>query len=717
VKHTRTIDYPSPSSRHPFRRLIRSNPGFRQYLNLNRDLAVSMLLVLILFSLGSCARESRDRILFSDGFSGLETGMFSEPVGPHTEYHFLPEAAPKGNWAVSAFTWEDGSQRAWQVVEEDGAKVMLQSFDNLEMNHTHPMIVSGDSFWRDYTVSVRFSPESERAQSGFVFRYRNDRCYYFFGVERGVAVLRRVHHATGFHQPDVRTIGVAPFSWRPGQIMEAVVTVEGSHIDAWIDGKHLLEAEDDFYSAGRIGLMADVPTRYYGVEVRTSESGERLARSEREKWDREEARLQAENPKPVVWKKINTEGFGVGRNLRFGDLDGDGRMDVLIGQVVHHAWPRDSYSELSCLTAMTFDGKRLWQIGDPDPEKWHLTNDVAFQIHDLDNDGRNEVIYTRNFELIIADGATGRVLRKAPTPQSKAQADRYPRILGDCLYFCDLRGTGHDSDIIIKDRYWNIWALNNHLESMWEGACKTGHYPYAFDVDGDGKDELVVGYSLFDDDGTKLWSLDESVEDHADGVAVVNFSQEENAAPRILFAASDAGVFFTDLRGNILKHHWIGHGQNPAVADFRPDLPGLEALSINFWGNQGIIHYYDSSGEIYYDFEPNQYGSMCLPINWTGRPGEFFVHSPNIREGGMFDGWGRRVVVFPDDGHPDMCNAVLDITGDCRDEVVVWDPNAIWVYTQDDNPKAGRLYKPTRNPLYNYSNYQATVSLPGWSEK
>jgi hypothetical protein len=107
---------------------------------------------------------------------------------------------------------------------------------------------------------------------------------------------------------------------------------------------------------------------------------------------------------------------------------------------------------------------------------------------------------------------------------------------------------------------------------------------------------------------------------------------------------------------------------------------------------------------------------MCLPVNWTGRPGEYFVHNPNVHWGGMFDGWGRCVVIFPDDGHPDMCNAVLDFTGDCRDEVVVWDPKQIWVYTQSDNPRPGRLYRPRRNPLYNYSNYQATISLPGWSK-
>jgi len=342
-----------------------------------------------------------------------------------------------------------------------------------------------------------------------------------------------------------------------------------------------------------------------------------------------------------------------------------------------------------------------------------LTNDVGFQIHDLDHDGHNEVVYCRNFEIIVADGATGKTKYKAPTPVTDRNGSRYERILGDCLYFCDLRGTGHPSDIIIKDRYWQVWAMTDRLQPLWTAKCTTGHYPFAYDVDGDGKDELAVGYSLFDDDGTKLWSLDKQISDHCDGVAVARFHAGQ--APHILNAASDEGIFFTDLAGKVLKHYYFGHVQNPAIANFRDDMPGLETVSINFWRNQGILNFYDANHQPYLASEPAQYGSMCLPINWTGRSEEYFVLSPNVAEGGMFDGWGRCVVPFPDDGHPDMCNAVLDITGDCRDEVVVWDPAEIWVYTQDDNPQSGRLYRPKRNPLYNYSNYQASVSLPGWS--
>lgn len=670
-----------------------------------------------LLSSGNVWAEDLELLLDED-FSGLTPGMFSPGVvGAHAEYHYLPATAPKGNWVVSCFTWNSGSQRAWRVIREDGNSMMQQTFTSDRQAHTHPMIVTGSEFWGDYTVSVRFAPDSDERQSGLVFRYQNDRCYYFFGVNGPKAILKMVRHATDFRKPYEKLLDRKDCSWKPGRFITATVKLNGSRIRAELSDGTVLEADDSTFPKGKVALMADIPTRYSHVKITaTAAEKGRISKLIAEKKS-EEARLQAANPRPVVWKKMRITDFGVGRNLRFGDLDRDGQIDVLFGQVLHHG-PKDRNSELSCLTATNLDGKILWRIGKPDSWKDHLTNDVGFQIHDLDGDGKTEVIYCMNQEIIVADGATGKTKYKAPTPLTPpgdhGQHNIFPRILGDCLYFCDLRGTGHDRDIIIKDRYRLFWVLNDRLELMWKGGCVTGHYPYAYDVDGDGRDELSIGYSLYDDDGTQLWSLDDRVEDHADGVAIVKFRPDGDL--RLLCAASDEGIFFTDMKGSILKHHYLGHVQNPVTANFRDDLPGLESASINFWGNQGIIHYFDADGNIYHTFEPCQHGSMCLPINWTGKSEEFFVLSPNVVEGGMFDGWGRRVVNFPADGHPELCNAVMDITGDCRDEVVVWDSYELWVYTQEDNPKTGKLYKPVRNSLSNYSNYQATVSLPGWSE-
>jgi len=59
---------------------------------------------------------------------------------------------------------------------------------------------------------------------------------------------------------------------------------------------------------------------------------------------------------------------------------------------------------------------------------------------------------------------------------------------------------------------------------------------------------------------------------------------------------------------------------------------------------------------------------------------------------------------------------VLDLTGDQRDEIVLWDEKRVWIYTQDRPFVGRRIYAPIRNPDYNDSNYRTTVSLPAWQD-
>jgi hypothetical protein len=82
----------------------------------------------------------------------------------------------------------------------------------------------------------------------------------------------------------------------------------------------------------------------------------------------------------------------------------------------------------------------------------------------------------------------------------------------------------------------------------------------------------------------------------------------------------------------------------------------------------------------------------------------------------MIDGHIRRVVMFPDDGHPDLTAYVADLTGDARDEIVLLDTKEIWIYTQDRPFTGKRIYAPLRNPDYNESNYRVGVSLPQWQD-
>jgi hypothetical protein len=90
--------------------------------------------------------------------------------------------------------------------------------------------------------------------------------------------------------------------------------------------------------------------------------------------------------------------------------------------------------------------------------------------------------------------------------------------------------------------------------------------------------------------------------------------------------------------------------------------------------------------------------------------------SGNIREGGMIDGQLRRVVMFPEDGHPELAFMIADVTGDARDEVILWDLDQVWIYTQDAPFAGEKVYAPTRNATHNESNYLTMVSMPGWKD-
>jgi rhamnogalacturonan endolyase len=373
----------------------------------------------------------------------------------------------------------------------------------------------------------------------------------------------------------------------------------------------------------------------------------------------------------------------------------------------------DAFDAISCLTAVTLDGKVLWQIGRPDPRNGLLTNDTPFQIHDIDGDGRNEVVLVRDFKLQILDGATGKVKQWVWMPKAPAGKDRpYELVSGDSIAFLNLSGDKNRHEMLVKDRYQHFWVFNNRLELLWQGEEQTGHFPYPMDVNG--RDQVAIGYSLWSHDGKLIWSQGTTLKDHADGVMIGNLSGDPKAPPRMYASGSDEGFLMFDADGKILKQVRVGHNQSPAVGKFRPDLAGLQYISVNFWKNPGIVTLFDWDGNMLAQEEPIHTGSPMLPVNWRGDGQEFVLLSGNPNEGGMIDGELRRVVMFPDDGHPDLAANVLDLTGDQRDEIVLWDQGRVWIYTQDRPFQGDRIYAPLRNPDYNESNYRTNVSLPNW---
>ncbi len=467
--------------------------------------------------------------------------------------------------------------------------------------------------------------------------------------------------------------------------------------------------------SGRVGVLANIPARFSKFQVSVNSEAGVAIRQRISAREHELAALRAANPQPKLWKRFKTPQYGAGRNVRFGDLDGDGRIDMLIAQNIPKV-RGDAFDHISALTAVDLDGTVLWQIGRPNPANALLTNDTPFQIHDIDGDGRNEVVLAKDFKIQILDGRTGKVERWAWLPGAPASNRERPYEInnGDSIAFFDLRGQGRRGELLIKDRYQGFWLMDEDLRVIGQGTGQTGHYPYPFDLDSDGKDEIVIGFSARDQFGKPIWTRDAELHDHTDAISAGNYTGDPSAKPRVYSCGSDEGFLVFGNDGSILRHQRIGHVQTQSVGQYRPETPELEIMTANFWRNTGIVTLFNPDGDILQQEELVPGSSHLQPVNWRGDGSEFALLHTNPEDGGMVDGRMRRVVMFPDDGHPDLAYAVLDVTGDARDEIITWDEEEVWIYTADRPFEGEKIYAPKRNPTYNDSNYRSTVSLPSW---
>lgn len=658
--------------------------------------------------------------LIRDDFSRFPPGWLSQPVGQLNaaiqEYHYLPaRGLPLYPW-FNAIAHED----AWIAGDENGKSYIEQHTVNPRALEYNPLMITGDPEWADVTVQAKVRPLSLDHFCGVVFRYRHNRHYYLFALQDGkrARLLLRLPFDQSFRTAHWRELATAPFEYDARRYCLLRVENAGPRIRAFIDGKLVLEAFDSEILKGKAGLAANIPARFTDFAVTTTDANRSAIRGRIAAREAELRQLRVANPQPKLWRKFETPDFGAGRNVRFGDLDGDGRLDMLIAQNI----PRvrgDAFDHISCLTAVTLDGKILWQLGRPDPRNGLLTNDTPFQIHDIDGDGRNEVVLVRDFQLQILEGSTGKMRKFVWMPEMGPELKERPYQLhsGDSIAFAGLTGAKDRREIILKDRYRNFWVYSNDLKLLWRGEGQTGHYPFPFDADGDGREEFMIGYAMWSHDGRRLWSHDTELHDHADGVAMENFSGDPAAPPLVYACGSDEGFLLFDRQGKILKHLRIGHAQSPTIGKYRSDIPGLQLLTVNFWRNPGILSLFDSAGNLLAQDEPIHTGSPLLPVNWRGDGREFAMLSGSPAEGGLIDGQLRRVVMFPGDGHPDLAFNIANVTGDERDEIILWDTKRVWIYTQDRPFTGPRIYAPVRNPDCNESNYRATVSLPAWRDR
>ncbi|CAG7627906.1 FG-GAP-like repeat-containing protein [Paenibacillus allorhizosphaerae] len=371
----------------------------------------------------------------------------------------------------------------------------------------------------------------------------------------------------------------------------------------------------------------------------------------------------------VLIGKVDIRSAGPRCKMLLGDINGDGRMEIVMVQPDNRKDVRYIPHQVQCVTAYRLDGAMLWQTGKPHPDAGGPGSDYPAQIYDWDGDGALEVLCVMNGRLCVLDGATGKAKSECELPDPEAH---------DCIVIANLSGSGRPTDLLLKDRYRRMWALDNSFRLLWKHEGNVGHYPWVYDLDGDGRDEVMAGYDLLDHQGRKLWSCSD-LDDHADCIWVGDVNGD--GAPELVIGGSVTVMY--DRHGRELwRYDGSIESQHVALGRFRSDLPGLQIAGLDriVRGDAGgtrkgkdALFLLDHQGRLVWKEDRTTDGWLTIIETIRGWDAGSLDYILAYRRGGglfpaLYDGYMNAVVTFPEDGYV----AHGDLFGTDREQVVIY---------------------------------------------
>lgn len=399
---------------------------------------------------------------------------------------------------------------------------------------------------------------------------------------------------------------------------------------------------------------------------------------------------------PKLINKIDISKAGANCKLLLGDINGDGRMEIVCVQPDGGIDDRFVPHQVVCATAFSLTGEVIWQIGTPCNEPGSPGSDYPAQIVDIDGDGSLELLLVMDKVFKIVDGKTGNVKREFSLknlPMLETKDKRFVPMgdcpnAHDCIIVANLRGNDGPRDFILKDRYENLWALDNEFNLLWTHSGNVGHFPLAYDINGDGRDEIMAGYDLLSADGKVLWSC-KDLDDHADCLWIGDVNGD--GEPELCVGGSVTCLY--DKNGNELwRYDGSIESQHVALGKYIPDSQGLQVAGLDRivrgdgykgqWDGKDGMFLLDCEGKEIWKEDRKTKGWLTIVNtlrNWNGENQDYILA---YRRGGgvnptLYDGDMNPVVVFPEDGY------VIsgDLFGRNCEDVIVYADNCAYIYS------------------------------------
>ena len=356
---------------------------------------------------------------------------------------------------------------------------------------------------------------------------------------------------------------------------------------------------------------------------------------------------------------------------------------------------------MTTVLAIQLDGKTLWHWGQPNTGVPQLAYDVPVQIYDLDGDGNPEVYLSIEEYLLVLDGRTGKELRRLKLPDGLKVAD--------CITFANLRGGPRARDIIIKDRYTQLWAYTDDWKLLWHwkpDKYKTCHQPTIIDIDGDGRDEVMGGYTMLDDNGHELWTMKSDKVDlargHLDCCEIFSSGKKPEESRLVVSCCGANLIAMLDGNGKTL---WDTGGQHYRVHRCRPHLQATFRVGRSRLTSPTRLSRKAPSGSSIRKASTS--GSYFCGdsrhhrlIDWDGDGTDEILAGQEQR---LLDGKGQCVLRFgptdafkratpvpPDQDHEPF-GLVGDLDGDERPEIILYSMKKILVYRSEKAAKVPSL--------------------------
>lgn len=437
-------------------------------------------------------------------------------------------------------------------------------------------------------------------------------------------------------------------------------------------------------------------------------------------------------------------------DVSVGDLDGDGSYELIIHQTGKaHDNAHNGLTDDPVFQAYKLDGTLMWEInlGKNIREGAHYTQ---FLVYDFDGDGRAEFVcktadgtldgqgtvigdakadwrdtvptsptYGRILKgpefLTVFDGLTGAALctvdylpeRGDLQRWGDTKANRSDRFLA-CVAYLD----GEHPSLVMTRGYYERTALvawdfkDKMLKQRWVFDTQTAMHPYSgqgyhslsvADVDGDGKDEIVFGAMVVDDNGKGLYSTGLG---HGDALHVGDLDPDRPGLEvfgihELKGGRKGVGVALRDAKtGEIIFKGAIDQ-----------DVPRGVAANIDP-ARRGAYMWWLGSPTLY-NMKGDEVGAAPKSANfliwWDGDLSRELLNSNYIEkyeEGIIFRASGALSI----NGTKSTPNLSADILGDWREELILRseDNQSLRIYTSTV-PTRHRLYTLMHDPQYRLS--------------